>query len=287
MITLHKLRHGKHASKNCRSLSLRLERRMLVAVGERCQKSVISHLPMFHGQQELQLYPQKRWMSSQSPKGPQPKRRFYKQVGVTEVNPPWELRFQTKQKKKINDALKAIDSPISAGVDGTQSASGVIGHVTVEDDLSSNVQMEQLKERLIPRCTTITNLTDLMTHPPDQWYSVTLDGKALRTPVGQVLSVPSKLLAWAIAGEWDAQKTQIQPVQMPLMTLTCTALDQTAGHPEHYQQTALQYLPTDTVRAWPILFRLHTSCVAEIANNHCVFAYEYLKDLLLVRSDGE
>lgn len=217
------------------------------------QPQLIDPVPQGHTQR-------RRSFSSHQPKGPQPRRRFYKHVGVTEVSPPWELRLQAKRERAAGKAksAKAIDNPISAGVDGTQSASGVIGHlgvVGVEDDLSDRVRMEELKERLIPRCTTITNLTGVMDHhAPDQWYTVTLDGKHLRTPVGQVLSVPSKLLAWAIAAEWDSQTTQIQPVQMPLMTLTCTALDQTAAHPEHYHKMALQYLPTDTVRGFPPYF---------------------------------
>ena len=127
-----------------------------------------------------------------------------------------------------------MENPISAGVDGTQSASGVIGHLENEEDMSPEEQASLLKDRLIPKPTHDNNNT-----VPKQWYGVTLDGRTLRTPVGQVLAVPSRLLAWAIAAEWDAQTKQIRPVQMPLMTLTCTALDQTAAHPEHYQKTAL------------------------------------------------
>jgi ATP synthase F1 complex assembly factor 2 len=66
--------------------------------------------------------------------------------------------------------------------------------------------------------------------------------------VGLPLAVPSKHLAFAIAAEWDAQKKYLQPTQMPLMTLTCTALDQAAMHPSVYREQSLSYLPTDTVR---------------------------------------
>lgn len=185
---------------------------------------------------------QLRWHSSQSPKGPQPRKRFYAQVGVTEVPPPWESRFQSKD----ND--KTVENPISAGVDGTQSASGVIGHMDNNKEDNTHLSPEKFQERLIPRSTTTKDLSKV--EPPSQWYSVTLDGRTLRTPIGQVLAVPSPILAWAIAAEWDAQTTQIKPVQMPLMTLTCTALDQTAQNPEHYRNTALQYLPTDTTCYW-------------------------------------
>ena len=197
---------------------------------------------------------QRRWSSNQSARGPQPRRRFYKQVGVTEVAPPWETRISSSTTNRNSNKTKTtkkqdttIDNPISAGVDGTQSASGVIGHLP--EAAPGTEQLQQFRERLIPRCTTLaTAPIDPSELPePPQWYAVTLDGRTLRTPVGQILSLPSRVLAWAVAAEWDAQRTQIKPVQMPLMTLCCTTLDQTASHMEFHQDTALQYLPTDTV----------------------------------------
>lgn len=198
------------------------------------------------------LQPQRRWQSSQSARGPQPRKRFYKQVGVAEVSPPWETIEDNTRTSK----LKTVDNPISAGVDGTQSASGVTGHLPKpgNDKSSRETHIQQLKERLTPRCTTLaaTNMdaSQLDQLAPPAWYSVTLDGRTLRTPTGQILSVPSRILAWAIAAEWDAQLTQIKPVQMPIMTLVCTTLDQTASHMQLYQDTALNFLPTDTTCYW-------------------------------------
>lgn len=163
--------------------------------------------------------------------------------------PPWESRFADDGKAQDGKEFQA--SPISAGVDGTQSASGVIGHLdeaTNED--TTQEKMELFRERLIPRCPTVADVSSSETNEPPNWYSVTLDGRTLRTPIGQVLAVPSRILAWGIAAEWNAQTTQIKPVQMPLMTLTCTTLDQTASNPEHYQNTALKFLPTDTTCYW-------------------------------------
>ena len=220
-----------------------------------------------------------RFHSSQTPRGPQPRKRFYKQVGVTEVNPPWENlvdHFQKnndknddKNENNTNAAAAAaaatsstvsttttVDNPISAGVDGTQSASG-INTSLLPTSLSRTEQMQLLKERLIPHynnnCNNNSNsnsavTTTTATTQQQQWYSVTLDGRILRTPIGQILSVPSDVLAWMIAAEWDAQHTVLRPVQMPLMTLVCTTLDQTTMHMDHYRTTALKFLPTDTVR---------------------------------------
>lgn len=79
------------------------------------------------------------------------------------------------------------------------------------------------------------------------WFGVTLDGRTLKTPMGQTLALPSQHLAYAIAAEWDAQEKILKPSQMPLMTLACTTLDQAAAHPDVYRKEALRYLPNDTV----------------------------------------
>lgn len=68
--------------------------------------------------------------------------------------------------------------------------------------------------------------------------------------MGQTLAVPSETLAYMIAAEWDSQTKELQPSNMPLMTLACTALDQAAHQPQFYRDTALNYLPTDTTCFW-------------------------------------
>jgi ATP synthase F1 complex assembly factor 2 len=152
--------------------------------------------------------------------------RFYKFVGVKRVDPPWDSK----------EVVLTVDSPISAGVDNTQSATGV--HTSLATDVVK-------KQRLMPRKPGSTRTND-----PVNWYGVTLDGKIVKTPLGQTLAVPSETLAWAIAAEWDAQERRLRPAQMPLMTLVCTALDQTTAAPEVAQANSLTYLPTDTICYW-------------------------------------
>lgn len=153
--------------------------------------------------------------------------RFYKFVGVKPVRAPWE---------DAASSMSTVDSPIAAGVDGTQSASGV------QTMLPTDVMR---RERLLPRRPGSAEFKDAA-----DWYGVTLDGRVVKTPLGQILAVPSEMLAWAIAAEWDAQEISLRPAQMPLMTLVCTALDQTAPAPEVAQANSLLYLPTDTVCYW-------------------------------------
>jgi ATP synthase mitochondrial F1 complex assembly factor 2 len=80
-----------------------------------------------------------------------------------------------------------------------------------------------------------------------QWYTVTLDGRPVKTPAGTLLAVPSQLFAYGIAAEWDSvnRRTGIQPSNMPLMTLACTALDRSVQYDE-----CLRFLQTDTVLYW-------------------------------------
>lgn len=155
--------------------------------------------------------------------------RFYKQVGVEKVATPWELVDGTKK-----DA-GGVDSPISAGVDGTDSASGV--H---RPDGSTSIIQEMLSPRA-PGASYAPSTTNV------DWFGVTLDGRTLKTPGGQTLAVPSEKLAHMIGVEWDAQETNLQPANMPLMTLACTALDQAAYFPDAYREQSMLFLPTDTV----------------------------------------
>lgn len=56
-------------------------------------------------------------------------------------------------------------------------------------------------------------------------YQIHLDGKVLKTPARDDLLLPSRALADAVAVEWDAQETKINPGAMPLTRICNTALD--------------------------------------------------------------
>lgn len=60
-------------------------------------------------------------------------------------------------------------------------------------------------------------------------YVVRLDGKPVRTPLKNLLLLPSQGLAEAIAQEWKDQGADIQPVSMPLMQLANTMTDKGKG----------------------------------------------------------
>jgi len=61
--------------------------------------------------------------------------------------------------------------------------------------------------------------------PSDDGWSVTLDGRPIRTPAKRPLVVPTEALARAIADEWAAQGDELKPATMPLTGLANAAID--------------------------------------------------------------
>ncbi len=60
-------------------------------------------------------------------------------------------------------------------------------------------------------------------------YSIRLDGRPVKTPGKRPLALPSQALAQAVADEWGAQKTHIDPEAMPLTKMANTAIDAVTG----------------------------------------------------------
>jgi ATP synthase F1 complex assembly factor 2 len=159
------------------------------------------------------------------------RRRFFKTVDILPISPPWE-----SMKDSTDVAL--LDNPISAGVDGSNSA--------------TNISLEKPTVGTMKKYLSPTLSSSSLSPSMAQWYGVTLDGRLLKTPMGTTLSVPSLPLALAVASEWDDQGTYIKPAQMPLMTLVCTTLDQLTipAVRERTVEDLLRYLRNDTTCYW-------------------------------------
>ena len=56
-------------------------------------------------------------------------------------------------------------------------------------------------------------------------FSVLLDQRAVRSPGGAALLLPTRPLADAVAEEWDGQGDEISPVSMPQFSLAVTVVD--------------------------------------------------------------
>ncbi len=64
----------------------------------------------------------------------------------------------------------------------------------------------------------------------DGLFAVTLDGRIARTPARNVLAVPTRALAEAIAAEWQALDDVIDPALLPLTRIVNAALDGVADN---------------------------------------------------------
>lgn len=60
-------------------------------------------------------------------------------------------------------------------------------------------------------------------------FTLTLDGKPVRTPAKLPLVVPTQALAQAMAAEWAAQGEEVKPATMPLTQLASTSIDGVRG----------------------------------------------------------
>jgi chaperone required for assembly of F1-ATPase len=78
-------------------------------------------------------------------------------------------------------------------------------------------------------------------------YGIALDGKPLRTPGKRNLVVPNKMLAVAIADEWNAQTEEVRPSSMPMTRLATTALDRVSPNREVVVSQTAKYAGTDLV----------------------------------------
>jgi chaperone required for assembly of F1-ATPase len=81
----------------------------------------------------------------------------------------------------------------------------------------------------------------------DGLHRVLLDGKPIKTPGGAILALPTSALAQAIADEWQAQETTIQPHAMLLTKLANTAIDRVAPNPANAREQLLSIAKSDVV----------------------------------------
>ncbi len=78
----------------------------------------------------------------------------------------------------------------------------------------------------------------------DGW-AIQLDGRPVRTPARAMLTVASKALAEAIAGEWAAVAERVEPGAMPLTGLANAAIDFVAPDPRAFAASLANYAEGD------------------------------------------
>ncbi|MFK7941332.1 MAG: ATP12 family chaperone protein [Paracoccaceae bacterium] len=78
----------------------------------------------------------------------------------------------------------------------------------------------------------------------DGW-SVLLDGRPVRTPARNAVTVPVQTIAEEIATEWDAQGEDVDPRSMPMTRMAATCLDRVAPEMAAVAEMIAAYGETD------------------------------------------
>src|SRR3712207_2103472 len=81
----------------------------------------------------------------------------------------------------------------------------------------------------------------------DGAFRLLLDGRAARTPARNLLAVPTRALAEALAAEWQGQEAVIDPAAMPLTRIVNSAIDGVAREREAVIADMAKYAGSDLV----------------------------------------
>jgi chaperone required for assembly of F1-ATPase len=105
----------------------------------------------------------------------------------------------------------------------------------------------ETKPGLAPPATPRRFYTEAGVRPEGEGWTVTLDGRPVRTPRKLPLILPRQAVAQAVAAEWAAQGQAIVPALMPMMTLASTAIDIVAANPGPAIAEIVAYAGSDLV----------------------------------------
>lgn len=79
----------------------------------------------------------------------------------------------------------------------------------------------------------------------DGGFTVTLDGKPIKTPSGKTVVVPKREIADAIAAEWAAQGETIAPLSMPLTRFANSVVQSVVERVDFVADDVAKYLGSD------------------------------------------
>lgn len=89
--------------------------------------------------------------------------------------------------------------------------------------------------------------TDAAVTQAEGGYTVTLDGRSLKTPAKAALVVPTAALAELIATEWRAQAEVIDPESMPVTRAANSAIDKVRGQKSEVTEIIAAYGDSDLI----------------------------------------
>ncbi|WP_426442278.1 ATP12 family chaperone protein [Bradyrhizobium genosp. P] len=76
-------------------------------------------------------------------------------------------------------------------------------------------------------------------------FSITLDGRPIRSPSGKPIVVPMRAIADAIAAEWSAQGETIDPLTMPVTRFANSVVEGVIDRVDEVADDAAKFLRTD------------------------------------------
>lgn len=76
-------------------------------------------------------------------------------------------------------------------------------------------------------------------------FTITLDGKPIRTPSKRVVTVPIKALAEAVASEWQVQGETLDPLTMPLTRFANSVVEGVVDRADLVRDDIAKYLQSD------------------------------------------
>jgi len=76
-------------------------------------------------------------------------------------------------------------------------------------------------------------------------FSITLDGRPIRTPSGRIVTVPNAVIAQAVAEEWGAQGETIDPLTMPLTRFANSVIEAVVDRADIVAEDIAKYLQSD------------------------------------------
>lgn len=76
-------------------------------------------------------------------------------------------------------------------------------------------------------------------------FTVTLDGRPIRTPSGRIVVVPARQIAQAISAEWQAQEETIDPLTMPMTRFANSVVEAVVDRAGLVADDIAKYLGSD------------------------------------------
>lgn len=76
-------------------------------------------------------------------------------------------------------------------------------------------------------------------------FAIVLDGKPVRTPTGERLTAPTRVIAQAVVEEWNAQGEFIDPMTMPLTRLANSVIAGVVGNVDAVRADVAKYFESD------------------------------------------